>query len=163
MTGMIDSVKRRVASAVLWGVLAAIALLLISICIAAAIAFALLAFYFYLHHSVQMSSPIAAAATGGMALVLAALLAVIGILAFRIASRPGRPLAGRKPDLQPSAAGSGPLNAAVDEAASWIAKNPRAAVIAAFATGSVFGLSPQLRKAVADLIVAAVRPSPPRQ
>ena len=163
MIGMIDSVRHRIASAVLWGALAAIALLLISICIAAAIAFALLAFYFYLHLSVQMSSPIAAAATGGMAVALAALLALIGILAFRIASRPRGSTAGPKPGFPSPAAGSVSLNAAVDEAASWIAKNPRAAVIAAFTTGSVFGLSPQLRQAVADLIVVAIRPPPPRQ
>jgi len=163
MTGTIGGLKRRLASAALWGALAAIALLLISICIAGAIAFALLAFYFHLHLAIQLSSPIAAAATGGLALALAALIAAIGIVASRIAARPRRAAAGAKPDRVPSSAtGSASLNAAVDEAASWISKNPRAAIIAAFASGSVFGFSPQLRKAVADLIVAAVRPPPPR-
>lgn len=159
---MIETVKRKLASAVLWAALAAIMLLLIAICIAGALASALLAFYFHLHLSLQLSPPDAAAATAGLALALAAVLAAIGIVAFRFAGRPRRVTPAEKigrPSPPPEAA---LLNAAAKEAASWVARSPRAAIIAAFASGSVFGLSPQLRRAVADLIVAAVQ-RPPRK
>jgi hypothetical protein len=159
LAGWIDRVRRQVAAVVLCGALAAIALILVAMCIAAAIVFALLAVY--LHLSAQLTPAAAALATGGVAVLIAILIAGIGYLAVRIASRPRRSLeAVGRDDASPRAVG-GALDAAADDASRWITKNPGTAIVSAFAAGTVFGLSPQLRRAVVDLIVAAIR-SPPR-
>ena len=164
MTGMIasmiDGVRRRLAAAVLWGALAAVALALIAMCITAAIVFALLAVYLLL--AGQFPPPAAAAITAGIAGLAAVTIADVGVVAFRIATPPRWPATAAKPEPQASAATLGPLGAAADQAAGWIEKNPLGAVIAAFATGTMFAISPPLRRAAVDLIAAIIRPPPPR-
>ena len=66
-----------------------------------------------------------------MPLLSAAMIAVIGILAFWVTARPHTPSPPAKTDARPPAAELGALGAAADEAAGWVEKNPLGAIIAA--------------------------------
>lgn len=160
ITSMIDGIRRRVATAVLWGALAAVALSLIAMCIVVAIVLGLLAIYLQL--SSQLPPPAAAAVTAGIAILLAVVIAVTGILAFWISARRHASRPPAKANSAPAGPDLGPLGAVADEAADWVAKNPLAAVIGAFAAGSMFAISPPLRKAAVELIAAIIRSPPPR-
>jgi hypothetical protein len=162
MAGMIESamecVRRCLASAVLWGALAAATAMLVALFIAGGIAFGLLAVYLRL--AAQLPPPSAALITAGVAVLAAVLIALIAMLVFRIASRPRRtivPVPAANPEPRSPAAPRGALGAA-DEAAGWIGRNPLSAIIAAFAAGSAFAVSPPLRRAIGELIADFVRP-----
>lgn len=145
--------RKILIAAVLRAVVAVFAATVVSACTLGVIGFALLAFYQWI--TPHMTTPEAAIATAGAALVLAAVLGGLFALVLWLMARSRPANEGRR-------AGTDAVRnveTALDTVTRQVRGNPRSAVLAAFVVGGVLGACPQLRKELADAVAAALRPS----
>lgn len=129
--------------------------------VALGIGFLLAAFYLYLLP--YTGPPAAAAATGGLAFLVAIVVVGIFALVIRIARIRAAPRAPAHPRSSADAgAGTAGASAMMREAGGWIGDHPMAAGLGALSAGLVLGLNPELRRALADGVSAWLRASRPR-
>lgn len=148
-----ERAERALKAAAVRAIAVAVAGTAVGAALAGCVGFALVGIHALLLRETSPSS--AAFLTAGAGIGLALLIAGLLVLGLRLA-RGGRSRGRGSSATSRHRAGDRFPPATVAEAADWIAANPRTASISALVAGVVFGLSPELRKTVAEAARAAL-------